>query len=231
VNDPNSLTSTDLARRCAEYYWWHSIDFGNGVITAGQKTPEIMAVEFGNTFSPLDLNGKTVLDIGAWNGGFSLEAVRRGARSVTGLDHYSWVHPSFRGRETFDLVSRVMGANLAAIDLDLDSPALDLSGVGRFDVVLFLGVFYHLRNPLGALQQIAQLVDEVLVLESYVEQFSPERPAMMFYPGTELANDASNWWGPNETCLIELLRMAGFPRIITSPGWDHNRRVFHAYRQ
>lgn len=222
---------TSVADEAASHWWWHSIDLGNGIVTEGRKTPEIMAVEFENTFSKLDLRHKTVLDIGAWNGGFSLEASRRGAVSVTGLDHYTWNHPDLRGRDSFVFVSRVTGANLGTIDIDLDAPCLDLSGIGRFDVVLFLGVFYHLKNPIGALQQISQLVDEVLVLETHVERFSEDRPAMVFFPGMECGGDPSNWWGPNRACVSELLKMVGFPRVENSSGSDGTREVFHAYRR
>jgi tRNA (mo5U34)-methyltransferase len=220
----------DIAEEAARYFWWHSIDLGGGFVTPGHKTPEMMAAEFANTFDRLDLRGKSVLDIGAWTGGFSVEARRRGARTVTALDHYTWNHPGFRGREAFDLVNRVTGADIRAVDLDLDAPALDLGGVGRFDIVLFLGVFYHLKNPIGALRQIAELAREVLVVETHIEHFSPERPAMMFYPGAELAGDDTNWWGPNRACLVEPLGVVGFRRVIASPGWGSSREVFHAFR-
>lgn len=213
------------------YFWWHSIDLGNGIVTKGVKTLEIMQLEYENTFSKLDLAGRTVLDVGAWNGGFAIEAWRRGASSVTGLDHYTWNDSFFRGRDTFELVSGITGANLKALDRDLDDPRLDLSDLGVFDVVLWLGVFYHLRNPLSALREIATTVGDVLVLETHVERFSEDRPAMIFYPGAELAGDSTNWWGPNTLCVVELLKMMGFAKIDVSPGFDSLREVFHAYRR
>ncbi len=227
---PDPVALGEIAGEMARYFWWHSIDLGNGLVTPGQKSLEIMAEEFDRTFSPFDLQGKTVLDIGAWNGGFSLEALRRGARSVTALDHYTWNEPGFRGRESFDFVARVTGANLVAVDIDLDTPALDLTRLGRFDVVLFLGVFYHLKNPLGVLRQIGEITGEVLVVETHLEHFSQDRPAMLFYPGRELGGDPTNWWGPNRACVVELLKMVGFPRVVNASGWDPNREVFHAYR-
>jgi tRNA (mo5U34)-methyltransferase len=226
----DDLAVADVAKEAASHWWWHSIDLGNGIVTKGRKTPRIMAIEFENTFSKLDLRHKTVLDIGAWNGGFSLEAYRRGALSVTGLDHYTWNHPTFRGRESFEFVSRVTRANLGAIDIDLDAPILDLRGIGHFDVVLFLGVFYHLKNPVGVLQQISNVVGEVLVLETYVERSSEDRPTMVFFPGRELNNDPTNWWGPNKLLVSELLKMVGFRRVVNSRGDGNNREIFHAYR-
>jgi tRNA (mo5U34)-methyltransferase len=212
------------------HYWWHSIDLGNGIITPGKKTVEIMQLEFGNTFSKINVAGRTILDVGAWNGGFSVEAWRRGATSVTGLDHFTWNHPHYRGRETFNLISEATGANLKAIDRDLDDPRLDLNDIGKFDIVLFLGVFYHLQNPISALREVSNVAKDVLVLETYIERFSEDRPAMMFYPGAELAGDSTNWWGPNTACIVELLRLMEFARVEVARGFDKSREVFHAYR-
>lgn len=223
-------SATNLQEIVDSYFWWHSIDLGNGIITNGTKTPEIMQLEYENTFSKINLVGRTVLDIGTWNGGFAVEAWRRGASSVTGVDHFTWNHPYYRGRETFNLVSEVTGANLKAIDRDLDDPRLDLSDIGQHDVVLFLGVFYHLKNPLSALREVSGTVRDVLVLETYVERFSDDRPAMVFYPGAELAGDATNWWGPNTACIVELLKLMGFAQIEIAAGSDNSREVFHAYR-
>ena len=70
-------------------FWWHSIDLGQGVVTKGFKTPETLQYELESLRLP-DLRDKTVLDIGAWDGFFSFEAERRGAKRVVALDHYVW---------------------------------------------------------------------------------------------------------------------------------------------
>src|SRR6266516_4593012 len=70
-------------------YWWHSIDLGLGVVTNGFKTREGLKNELELLRLP-DLKDKTVLDIGAWDGFYSFEAERRGARRVVALDHYVW---------------------------------------------------------------------------------------------------------------------------------------------
>jgi tRNA (mo5U34)-methyltransferase len=72
-----------------EIGWWHSIDFGDGVRTPGYKTPERLESEVAQMRLP-DLHGKSVLDIGAWDGFFSYEAERRGASRVVALDHFVW---------------------------------------------------------------------------------------------------------------------------------------------
>ena len=228
-----STAMNELADRVNSHFWWHSIDLGNGIITPGRgKSLALMKGEFADTFSKLDLNGKSVIDIGAWNGGFSLESVRRGAKRVVGLDHYTWNEPRFRGRETFDLVNEVTGSGMEAVDVDLDQPRLSLGHLGKFDVVLFLGVFYHLKDPIAALREVAGLASDVLVLETALEHLTDPRPAMIFYPGAELSNDPTNWWGPNSACVVELLKMFGFERIEMRQGaGGPGRGVFHAFRQ
>jgi tRNA (mo5U34)-methyltransferase len=224
------LNRRQLVAAINSYYWWHSIDLGGGITTPGQKSIELMQTEFANTFSKVDLKGKSVLDIGAWNGGFSVEAVRRGAGRVVALDHYTWNHEFFKGRETFELVCRIAGMDIDAVDIDLDESQLNLSRLGKFDVVLFLGVFYHLRNPLAALGQLALLTRELLIVETHIEHTADPRPLMVFYPGAELGGDATNWWGPNTACMMALLQALGFGRIKALPGSDPNRQIFHAYR-
>jgi tRNA (mo5U34)-methyltransferase len=219
-----------LAEEVSKHVWFHTIDLGDGVVTPGNKTIELMSLEAELFFSSVDLRGKSLLDVGAWNGGFSVEAARRGAERVVALDHYTWNHPHFRGRATFDLVAGVFGNRFEAIDRDLDQPRLSLQDIGQFDVVLFAGVFYHLVDPIAALRELAPLAKDLLILETHVEETADERPSMIFFPGAELAGDPTNWWGPNVACIMALLRMAGFDHIGVSVGSAYNRRVFHARR-
>ena len=72
--------------------------------------------------------------------------------------------------------------------------------------MLFLGVFYHLFDPIDGLRRAASLAQEVLVVETHTDLGEIERPAMVMYPGRELANDPTNWWGPNNACVVALLK-------------------------
>ena len=157
------------------------------------------------------------------------------------MDHWTWNNPVFRGRAAFDLATRLCDLPIEAADHDLDAPQLSLRQLGQFDVVLFLGVFYHLIDPIAALREVSALAGRVLVVETYLEETLDERPAMVFYPGSELVGDPTNWWGPNRACMEALLRLNNFTRIefqqtqsapsIISPGGTHVRRgLFHAYR-
>jgi tRNA (mo5U34)-methyltransferase len=91
-------------------------------------------------------------------------------------------------------------------------------------------VFYHLKNPLSALREVSGTVGDVLILETHLERFSEDRPAMVFFPEAELAGDPTNWWGPNTACIVELLKTMGFVHIEISAGFGDTRGLFHAYR-
>src|SRR5450759_4945473 len=92
--------------------WHHSIDLGGGVVSAGKKSLSNCAHEASLIFDRVELSGRTVLDVGAWNGFFSFEAKRRGAARVLATDSYCWSHPQIRGREAFDLARSALGADV-----------------------------------------------------------------------------------------------------------------------
>jgi tRNA (mo5U34)-methyltransferase len=95
----------------------------------------------------------------------------------------------------------------------------------------FLDFFYHLRDPIAALREIYKITRETLVIETYVEhRLRQDVPIMMFYPGRELANDPSNWWGPNIASVRALLTMAGFSRVEDRVGALNRRHFFYAYK-
>jgi tRNA (mo5U34)-methyltransferase len=209
--------------------WHHSFVLSDGTRIAGGKSLDSLQREFDAIFGPLDLRGRRVLDIGAWNGAFSIEAARRGAAQVLAVDLYTWIDPRFRGLERFLYIRKQSGySNIDYKILD----AHDVSGaaIGRFDIVLFLDVLYHLREPLSVFDRFAEMAGECLVLQTYLDQVGDVPfPAMRYFPGAELAGDPSNWWGPNRACVEALLRTAGFADIRSRQhptGTD--RGIFHA---
>jgi tRNA (mo5U34)-methyltransferase len=221
--------NSSLRSRVAELIWHHSIDLGDGVITPGGKSLAICAGEAALIFDRVDLRGRTVLDIGAWNGFFSFESKRRGASRVLATDSFCWTHPGFRGRETFDLAKSALGLDVDSREIDVAD--LSTEAVGEFDVVLYLGVFYHRYDAIEALARVAPLAKQLLVLETHLELRDIDVPAMVFFPGSELANDPTNWWGPNEHCVKALLLGHGFQEIEVAPHpAGTNRAIFHAWR-
>jgi tRNA (mo5U34)-methyltransferase len=157
-----------------------------------------------------------VLDVGAWDGFFSFEAERRGAERVVAVDGPAWREPAwgpggFGTKAGFELARRALGSSVEDRELDLEE--ISAATVGRFDVVLFLGVLYHLKHPWPVLERIASVCDGLLIVETHADLLDLRRPAMALYPGAEVAGDASNWWGPNVAALEAMLREEGFARV------------------
>ena len=207
----NRMSSADLRSRADAIRWYHSIDLGGGVVTAGvDDSPFRLA----RVQLPESLHGKTVLDIGAWDGFFSFECERRGATRVVAADHFSWHGTGWGTKAGFTLAREALGSRVEDIDIDV----MDLSPerIGTFDVVLFLGVLYHLRHPFLALERVASVTRDYLIVETVVDLVGVQRPAMAFYPGRELNNDPTNWWGPNVPAVKGMLETLGF-RAVTVP--------------
>ena len=217
----------DLRSRVAALRWYHTIDLGGGVVTKGaDATPERLA----RLDLPASLEGLTVLDIGAWDGFFSFECERRGASRVVATDYYSWHGSGWGNKAGFQLAREALGSRVEDIDIDV----MDLSRerLGMFDVVLLLGVLYHLRHPLLALERVSSVARNLLILETVVDMVGIRRAAMAFYPHNELNNDPTNWWGPNIAAVRGMLGTVGFQEIRTvgeppNAAYRAARAVFH----
>jgi len=245
-------------------FWWHSIDLGHGVRTCGHKDAEALSAELEALALP-DLTGKSVLDIGGWDGFFAFEAERRGAARVAVVDHYMWAmdvpgqqaywrrcmaagvepepyheteywHPdTLPGKRGFDVAREALGSAVEAFAVDFMT--CDLEALGSWDVVLYLGVLYHMEDPLRALRRVAAVTRELAVVETEaVVVPGLECEALWrFFPGAELNGDVSNWWAPNRAGLLGALRAAGFASVTAisgppaqlagAPGGPHHYRL------
>ena len=209
--------------------WFHSFELSDGTLVQGAKTLGVMKAEFDAVFAPLTLGGQSVLDVGAWNGAFSFEAKRLGAARVLATDMYSWAHPTFNGFEKFLYVRK--DGRLEIEYRVLDTHQIKRDVVEEFDVVLFLGVFYHLEDPINVIANIAEVATSWLVVETHLDLDDVPNPAMRYYPGADLAGDPTNWWGPNQKCVEALLTTAGFSEIhFTRNPFHPLRGIFHARR-
>jgi tRNA (mo5U34)-methyltransferase len=202
--------------------WFHNIDI-HGVKTAPNHFlgdyPAVKWRRFADAL-PADLTGKTVLDIGCNGGFYAIEMKRRGADRVLGLDS---------DREY--LAQARFAAEALGIPIEFrELSVYDVGLLGeKFDLVLFMGVLYHLRHPLLALDLIHEHVAKnLLVFQSMqrgaarlqkVEEnyeFWEERifdratwPKLHFVE-QRYADDPTNWWIPNRACVEAMLRSAGF---------------------
>src|SRR2546422_5285319 len=189
--DPDELRS-----EASRIQWFHSIPLGNGLVTPGVDRSQERLADMG---IPEDLHDKTVLDIGAWDGFFSFEAERRGADRVMATDSFVWDTKGRNRKAGFDFAHRVLRSKVEPKFIDVME--LSPANVGRFDLVLFLGVLYHLRHPLLALERVFAVTGRELILETHIDLTELPRPAMVFYPGAELNNDPTNWWGPDQAAV------------------------------
>ena len=209
-----SLDALDVDGEIAKITWFHKIDLGQGRVTPGiDDTP----AKLSRIGLPADLAGRSVLDVGAWDGFFSFEAERRGAGRVLATDHFIWDGiGDWGGKQGFELAHRLLESSVESQHIDV----LDLSpsAVGNFDVVLFLGVLYHMRHPLLALEKVASVTSDLLILETHVDLLHVARPAIAFYPGKELGSDRTNWCGPNPAMVEAMLRDVGFREVRLHAG-------------
>jgi tRNA (mo5U34)-methyltransferase len=238
-------TSTLRALADSVPFWWHSIDLGDGVVTPGEKPADWLAVELDALHLP-ELEGKTVLDVGAWDGFMSFEAERRGAARVVALDHYVWAldlaaqqrywrecreagvpprpyhelpnlwHPeTLPGKAGFDAAKEALGSEVEAVVADFME--MDVDSLGTFDVVLYLGVLYHMEAPVEAMRRLRRVTGELAIVETQavVVPELEHRSLWEFFGSAELNADVSNWWAPNERALHDLCRAAGFRQVTT----------------
>lgn len=233
---PNEPRAAALRRRIdALGPWFHNLDLG-GVETAPDHFlgdyPRFKFARFAAAL-PADLRGKTVLDIGCNAGFYAFEMKRRGAARVLGIDEC----PRYLEQ------ARFAAGELGFPDIEFRQLSVyDVAALGeRFDVVLFMGVLYHLRHPLLALDLIREHVAADRMLFQTMQRGSdavasvPEdhafhtpgtfdEPEIFSDPGyprlhfieRRYAGDWTNWWTPNRACSEAMLRAAGF-RIEARP--------------
>lgn len=176
--------------------WYHAFNFNNTIVKTTRTNLEYqMWVAQG---IPEDLTGKTILDIGAADGFYSYLCESRGAEKVLAIDYK--IHAGFDVAKKI-LNSRVEHKLLNVYELDkIDE---------KFDIVLLFGVYYHLENPVLALQKIASKVNDTLFLAGHIIDH-PE-PLMCYYDEYEMhKNDPTNWWVASPSCIIRIAKRLGF---------------------
>lgn len=196
--------------------WFHSIEIVPGIWTNGQKSRETMEHELCVWNFPQDLSGKTVLDVGCADGGWSIAALRRGARSVLAVDEQITTGMGL-------LQSANLFPDLKFRQVDLFSNAfMDL---GKFDFVIFAGVLYHVHDMLEALKRVRSRTDGEVLFETHVNESAGTSPPLaIFYETNELNDDRTNWWGPNLACLEAMLRTCGFTYDLSHLFWGSETR-------
>ena len=215
------ITPEAIAARVAAIpYWYHKIQLP-GITTPGWAPLCADAYQI-----PADLAGKRVLDIGAWDGYWSFEALKRGAREVVAIDDFS-DQPGVKKWESFDLCAEALQIPAEKISrLEMSVYDISQEKLGRFDVIFFFGVLYHCRHPLLALEKLAAVCDGSIHVETAIsDDFAAYRGGLNhgygdslvaeFYPGRQYGDNPTNWWVPTKAALGGMLTAAGFRDVIT----------------
>ncbi len=224
-------------------FWYHSIDLFDGIASSGQKKADELARDWAALGVP-DLRGKSVLDVGAWDGYFSFRAEEAGAERVVALDHYAWsidfarqqdyldeckfngVAPApfhtmpsmwkpdeLPGKVGFDTAHRARDSKVESVVGEFMT--MDLDRLGRFDVVFYVNGFSRTRHPLLALERLAKVTNQVLLVqtEAVVVPGFEHKSFCEFFETNELKADMGLWWAPNRRALTGMCRAVGFTKV------------------
>jgi tRNA (mo5U34)-methyltransferase len=238
-----------LKAKVNQCQWYHKIDLGYGITTPGWAPIDPTAYKV-----PQDLTGKRVLDVGAWDGYWTFEALKRNASQVIAIDDFSdqlgvaldcqslpvctteWA--------TFDLCKDALGYGdnlcqrftMSVYDLE---PSWSLVGplTELFDVVFAFGLLYHCRHPLLALdcmQSVLRHNGEIFIESAILDDFSAykgftteyaNQTVAEFYPEDQYGANKTNWWVPSLTCLTHMVASAGFTDITAWKLQEHPTEV------
>jgi len=192
----------------AEPYWFHKIEVFPGFYSPGWSDPRTEKLPYFGL--PPDLTGMRVLDIGCAEGFFSFEAERRGAREVIGIDSF----PDSVRR--FNIVKAAQQSNATAFLMNVYD--LEPKRLGTFDLILFYGVFYHLKHPQYALERIRSVCTGSLLFQTHIyeEPAVKGTPWARFYPHGYMSGKNNELWDPsvfwlfNSACCLAMLDHVGF---------------------
>ena len=181
--------------------WYHRIEVRPGIITPGANDSPL---NLQMLQLPADCSGMRVLDIGARDGFFSFELERRGA-DVLAVDYMP------AERTGFPIAAQLLGSRVVFRQANIYH--LTPAEIGTFDLILFLGLLYHLPDPIRAMRIVRSLCTWRMYLETLViDDLAPtaDLPLMQFFPGASFNGDPTNYWGPNVRCVEAMLAETEF---------------------
>jgi tRNA (mo5U34)-methyltransferase len=205
-----------LRERFAEIGWYHTQDLAPGLVTPGMFDLRPYVARYG---LPEDMAGMRALDVGTFEGFWAFEMERRGAEVVAldvdriqALDWPPRLRPQEDGRrgEGFELAREVLGSSVKRVGSSIYDATPELLG-GRFDLVFCGSVLIHLRDPMLALERIADLCGERFV---FADEYS-RRLALLPFNAAEFRGHTpwSTWWRPSARTWVTMLETAGFEEV------------------
>ena len=222
--------------------WFHTFDFPEFKTEGKDDSPlKLKAIHM-----PEDLKGMSVLDIGTWDGYFAFSAEKRGAERILAIDSYAWqdefkyTHPALiptfsdPERKGFEHAKKILNSKVEFREMNL----MDLKE--KFDLVLCLGVLYHVKDPWTLINHLGDITKKMLIIETHTDGNYLNIPAMIFYPeglgiwsetwGLNFV-DHSTYWGMNVICVVNMLKKAGFKDIQIINYSENSKRIcVHAFK-
>jgi len=231
----------ETLKEMQEIDWWHNMEL-DGVMTNGRDyTQEKLPM----MYLPKDLKGKSVIDVGAWDGFFSFECERRGAKDVLAIDTITWqegpLWAADKGREImhtgkkgFNFAHKILKSKVDSMEIEvMDLAKNDL--IEKYDLVLCLGIMYHMEDPFGMCKVMYDLCsdDGMCIIETHMDCIEiKDKAVMAFYPDKQCNNDPGTWCGPNPQCVAGMLKAAGFKEVKMVFGNEQvHRGVFQAWKK
>lgn len=196
-------------------FWGHSIPLPHGVVTPGKVMDNFRTLK--RIQLPDDLSAKRVLDIGAWDGFYSFECEKRGAQ-VLAIDNFNRmqrpdeIQYAHLGNLGFETVKDILESEVEFRNMDVYD--INPTAIGKFDIVLFLGVLYHLKHPALALEKISEVVNGRLIIETeWMRTPLINRPLLEYIEGDSVNQDPTNFCRPNTDWIKFVFRDLGFNNI------------------
>ena len=252
VNDESSKVREDYERLVSDfnaralamgygdtkkYYWYHTIDLGNGLVTPGTYDYRKALPRFQ---FPEDMSGMNVLDVGSATGFFAFEFERRGANvvSVELPSIADWDMPHGKDRQLtlenlmayhqvgtieevqyfhldgpFEFCRKALNSKIMRCHSTIYDLSAQKLGVDAFDLIFVGDVLLHTFSPLRALASLAPLCRGTLIVSSDLANEGYGQPIMQYIGGEERSGDNRSWWIPNSSCLEKMLRRLGFKNV------------------
>ena len=234
--------------------WFHRIELEPGLFTPGE-CPHTAALATSRFGMPEDLTGKTVLDIGSWDGLFSFEAEKRNALFVQAIDTVREKGGHWGGTDGFEFARKYLNSNVdycnnsihdfrnamteEEIEKDdqiglmfdrTEDHSKDFDVRGGYDIVLFYGVLYHLTDPIAALKKVFNLTKEFALIETAYCKSDSQDCLWEYAPFRE--GDETNYWYPTYWGLLKTLASVGFNKERMEVIWqDDYRMTIKVYKQ
>lgn len=193
-----SMTADIRSAIASVPHWYHRIELAPGIVTPGiNDSPKVLSL----LNLPPDCRGARALDIGTRDGYFAFELERRGAE-VLAVDYMP------KSASGFAVASEILGSKVVYLQENIYN--LNPQKTGTFDIVLFLGLLYHLPEPLSAIHLVRSLSRHLMFLETHVTREYGDEPVMRYLQRELLNNDPTNFWEPNVACVKDMLVTSEF---------------------